>query len=150
MACKLPAESAQYHPPVVTGTASLQHTGPPTDQIAASNAVPAAAAAAAAAAADPVCPACLGVLQTPEGALHAVPAAMLAGLPEAEGNAGSWQTCTSGSCDTLAQCIRSECAVLLLLLLCSMQVSICCSKSEIAGAFCTTHFRQGQNTTCCF
>ncbi|KAL3144067.1 hypothetical protein ABBQ32_003865 [Trebouxia sp. C0010 RCD-2024] len=28
---------------------------------------------------------------------------MLAGLPEAEGNAGSWQTCTSGSCEALAQ-----------------------------------------------
>lgn len=53
-----------------------------------------------------VCPACLGVLQAPEGSLQAVPAGMLAGLPEAEGNAGSWQTCNSGSAQTLSQCVR--------------------------------------------
>ena len=117
-------DPAQHQPPAANEIASLQTppTVPPTDQIAASNATEDIAAsntvsAAAAAVADPVCPACLGVLQTPEGALHAVPAAMLAGLPEAEGNAGSWQTCTSGSCDTLAQCIRSEYLTLLPLLL---------------------------------
>ena len=59
-----------------------------------------------------VCPACLGVLQTPEGSLRPVLPAMLAGLPEAEGNAGSWQTCTSGSCNALAACVRSAHTVL--------------------------------------
>ncbi len=53
-----------------------------------------------------VCPACLGVLQAPEGSLQAVPSAVLAGLPEAEGNAGSWQTCTSGSIASLSEHIR--------------------------------------------
>ena len=53
-----------------------------------------------------VCPACLGVLQAPEGSLQAVPSAVLAGLPEAEGNAGSWQTCTSGSAASLSQYVR--------------------------------------------
>ena len=57
-------------------------------------------------AAEPMCPACLGVLQSPEAALQAVPEAMLAGLPEAEGNAGSWQTANFGSCNTIADCIR--------------------------------------------
>ncbi|KAL3144069.1 hypothetical protein ABBQ32_003865 [Trebouxia sp. C0010 RCD-2024] len=75
-------------------------TVPHTDHTSATNGVDAAAAAAAT---EPVCPACLGVLQTPARGLHAVPPAMLAGLPEAEGNAGSWQTCTSGSCEALAQ-----------------------------------------------
>ncbi|DBA95399.1 TPA: hypothetical protein ACH3X3_013275 [Trebouxia sp. C0006] len=55
-----------------------------------------------------VCPACLGVLQAPEGSLQAVPSAVLAGLPEAEGNAGSWQTCTSGSIASLSEHIRQE------------------------------------------
>ena len=55
---------------------------------------------------DPVCPACLGVLQSPERGLQAVPAAMLAGLPEAEGNAGRWLTCTSASPASLAHCVR--------------------------------------------
>ena len=63
----------------------------------------------AAAAAVPVCPACLGVLQSPEGALQGVPPAMLAGLPEAEGNAGSWQTSTSGTSHALAACVRWDC-----------------------------------------
>ena len=53
-----------------------------------------------------VCPACLGVLQALEGSLKAAPSAMLAGLPEAEGNAGSWQTCTAGSVECLSQCVR--------------------------------------------
>jgi len=53
-----------------------------------------------------VCPACLGVLQAPEGSLQAVPSAILAGLPEAEGNAGSWQTCTSGSVASLSGHVR--------------------------------------------
>ena len=55
---------------------------------------------------EAVCPACLGVLQAPEASLQVVPPAMLAGLPEAEGNAGSWRTCTSGSAETVSQCIR--------------------------------------------
>ncbi|DBA77530.1 TPA: hypothetical protein ACH3X1_009345 [Trebouxia sp. C0004] len=55
-----------------------------------------------------VCPACLGALQAPEGCLQAVPSAVLAGLPEAEGNAGSWQTCTSGSVASLSQHVSQE------------------------------------------
>lgn len=66
-------------------------------------------AAGTSSAASAVCPACLGVLQSAEGALHAVPSAMLAGLPEAEGNAGSWQTCTSATPHSLFQCVRSVC-----------------------------------------
>lgn len=137
MACNPSAEAAQHQPQAVNETALSQPppTGSPTDQSAASNATEskavnnavsanAGAAAVVAAVADPVCPACLGVLQTPEGALHAVPAAMLSGLPEAEGNAGSWQTCTSGSCDTFAHCIRSEYVVLLLLLLLYVSVML--------------------------
>ena len=139
MACQFPAEPAQHQPPAVKETASspTPPIGPPTDQIAGSNATnnigTSNAVPAAAAVADPVCPACLGVLQTPEGVVHAVPAAMLAGLPEAEANAGSWQTCTSGSCEALARCIRSERVMLLLLCLqCSMQASNLFSRPESA------------------
>lgn len=52
------------------------------------------------------CPACLGVLQRSEKILEAVPAAMLAGLPEAEGNAGKWKGCSQGNPDAVAACVR--------------------------------------------
>ena len=52
------------------------------------------------------CPACLGVLQGSEKVLEAVPAAMLAGLPEAEGNAGEWKRCSQGHPDAVAECVR--------------------------------------------
>lgn len=52
------------------------------------------------------CPACLGVLQGSEKILEPIPAAMLAGLPEAEGNAGEWKECSHGSPDAVAACIR--------------------------------------------
>ena len=52
------------------------------------------------------CPACLGVLQGSEKILEPIPAAMLAGLPEAEGNAGEWKECSQGSPDAIAACIR--------------------------------------------
>ena len=52
------------------------------------------------------CPACLGVLQGPEKTLASVPPAMLAGLPEAEGNAGEWKCSIEGSVEALASCIR--------------------------------------------
>ena len=110
--------------------------------------------------ADPVCPACLGVLQTPEGGLHAVPAAMLAGLPEAEANAGSWQTCTSASCHALAQCVRSECFVNFHRLACCflmllLYLLIACMGNQFfeqTGVSCTCapHCWPGQSTHCCF
>lgn len=52
------------------------------------------------------CPACLGVLQSPEQTLATVPASMLAGLPEPEGNAGRWKGCNLGSAEALAACVR--------------------------------------------
>lgn len=56
--------------------------------------------------ADLPCPACLGVLQGPEQVLASVPSSMLAGLPEAEGNAGEWKGCINGGATALAACIR--------------------------------------------
>lgn len=103
-----PTAHASLHTPS-TALTTDPTTVPHIDQTTASTAAAAAASPAAYTVAEPVCPACLGVLQTPAGGLQAVPAAMLAGLPEAEGNAGSWQTCTSGSCDALAQCVRLDC-----------------------------------------
>ena len=52
------------------------------------------------------CPACLVVLQGPEKTLASVPPNMLAGLPEAEGNAGKWKCSCNGSVEALASCIR--------------------------------------------
>lgn len=56
------------------------------------------------------CPACLGVLQTPESSLQrpngAVGPNLLGGLQEAEGNAGSWKSWSSGQLDGLAEAIR--------------------------------------------
>lgn len=54
------------------------------------------------------CPACLGVLQSPEQAPTIIPASMLAGLPEPEGNAGEWKGCDLGSAEALAACVRQE------------------------------------------
>ena len=91
-------QSAQQQTTASTQVHRLEETS--TNHASISNAAATAAA---------VCPACLGVLQSPEGVLQGVPPAMLTGLPEAEGNAGSWQTSTSGTCHALAACVRWGC-----------------------------------------
>ena len=58
------------------------------------------------------CCVCLGILQAQELPLHAVSAAQLRGLPEAQGNAGSWESCQRGSVQSLAALIRCEPAAL--------------------------------------
>ena len=58
------------------------------------------------------CCVCLGVLQAQELPLAAVSAAQLRGLPEAQGNAGSWESCQRGSVQGLAALIRCEPAAL--------------------------------------
>ena len=55
---------------------------------------------------------CLGILQAQELPLPAVSAAQLRGLPEAQDNAGSWESCHLGSVQSLAALIRCEPAAL--------------------------------------
>jgi len=89
---------AGHIPQIQDGTVATDASSPPEHAVTGTK--------AAAEGSEDACPACLGVLQAPEGRMQAVPSAMLAGLPEAEGNAGSWHTCTSGSIQTVSQCVR--------------------------------------------
>ena len=64
------------------------------------------------------CPACLGVLHTPESSLQqrngVVSPHLMGGLQEAEGNAGSWKSWSSGQLNDLAESVRQDAVPLLL------------------------------------
>jgi hypothetical protein len=68
------------------------------------------AAAAAAAAPDPVCPLCLGILQSLDAHVSLPAGGRAIALPETDAGGGTWHLAAGGAAAQLAQVVR--CAVL--------------------------------------
>ena len=100
--------------PVTVSSPQEEGAGQGTPQKPPAHSVPEEEGGEASAGADILrpCCVCLGILQTQELPLPAVSAAQLRGLPEAQGNAGSWESYQHGSVQSLAALIRCEPAAL--------------------------------------